>query len=394
MLAGLLAEDELCLLLARGQLPPGVRARALELLAGPIRWDVLLQRAGEHHVTLLLYRSLLELEFPCVPDGVRATLSAAFRTNALRNMFLAGELTRVLRLLGEAGIRVLPLKGVALAKSLYGDPAFRVCSDLDILVPAGDALTARRVLLAHGYTSPFSDDFFVNHQFHTSADCPLFPQNQTVPYLLELHWTLLPHSSRDADATQDLWLQARPADCFKVQAYSLTPEWEFLYLASHVASHKWQTLRWIADIHDLCASAPIDWIKVWEMAERFDLDWIVGSTLAVCASLYGTPMPANFSSATLPAGVRLFPHSLDPSEAWKAPLFHSKLLQRPSDKLRWFVEMFFVARVADRRFLDLPSSLSFLYYVLRPLRLICKWSWLFLAAGPRRIGRWLRFSGE
>ena len=261
-------------------------------------------------------------------------------------------------------------------------------------MPPGDALASRRILLAHGYTSPFSDDFFIHHQFRTSADCPLFPRRETVPYLLEPHWTLIPNSSKDAEAVQDLWSQARPADCFGIQAYSLTPEWEFLYLAIHVASHKWETLRWIADIHDLCMSAPIDWTRVREMAGQFGLEFVAESTLAVCKLLYDTPMPAIFSSATLPAGVRLFPRSLDPSEAWKAPLFYPKLLQRPADKLRWFVEMFFVARVADHRFFDLPASLSFLYYVLRPLRLTCKWAWLSLAASVRRTGEWISFSGR
>ena len=31
-------------------------------------------------------------------------------------------------------------------------------------------------------------------------------------------------------------------------------------------------------------------------------------------------------------------------------------------------QMFFVARIADRRFLDLPPSLTFIYYFLCPLR--------------------------
>ena len=97
MLTGLLPEDELCLLLARGQLPPSVRTRALELLARSIRWEEVLRRGEEHRVTPLLYRSLVELEFPGAPDEVRATLSAAFRANALRNTFLAGELARVRR---------------------------------------------------------------------------------------------------------------------------------------------------------------------------------------------------------------------------------------------------------------------------------------------------------
>ena len=394
MLAGLAPEDELCLLLARGQLSPAVRERALELLGDPLRWDTLMQRAEEHQVLPLIYRSLRALEFQGVPSEVQTNLKVAFRVNAVRNMLLAAELTRVLRLLGDAGIRVLPLKGVALAEMLYGDPAFRAGYDIDILVPASEALRARRLLLAQGYTSPFTEDFFVNHQFRTSADCPLLAQRGNLSYFLELHWTLLQHSSKDAEATQDLWSHAAQREFFGTQAYSLTPEWQFLYLAGHAAYHKWQTLKWVADIHDLCGSASIDWQTVQQKAARFDLDLVVGSTLAVCSKLYGTPTPANFSAALLPAGVQLFPNSLEPSEVWNAPLFYPKLLKRPSEKLRWFAEMFFVARQADEMFFHLPASLDFLYFLLRPLRLVCKWSGLFLSAGLSHLRQRFRFSSK
>lgn len=387
LLSKLAPEDELCLLLARGHLPADVQSRARELLTSSLRWDLLLERARDHEVFPLLYRSLRALVSHEVPSNVRAELAADFRRNALRNAFLATELTKVLRVLGEAGVRVIPLKGVTLAESLYGDPAFRVCWDLDILVPATEVVRARRLILAHGYTSPFSEKFFVNHQLRTSADCPLIPQVQreALSYLLELHWTLLQHSSRDADAMRNLWSEARPEVFFSVPAYSLSPEWEFLYLAAHAAYHKWQILKWLADIHELCTSTEIDWQKVREMAERFELDLAAGPTLAACSLLFGTPMPPGFASAALPPGVQLFPASLAPSESWKAPLFQPRLLKRRSEKLRWLAEMFFVARVADRRFLPLPARLGFLYYFLRPLRLTCKWSWLFLSAGFRRL---------
>ena len=65
-------EDQLCLLLARGQLSLGARSRALELLATPLRWNLLLARAGAHEVTPLVYRNLATLEFSGVPDPVRA----------------------------------------------------------------------------------------------------------------------------------------------------------------------------------------------------------------------------------------------------------------------------------------------------------------------------------
>jgi hypothetical protein len=67
------------------------------------------------------------------------------------------------------------------------------------------------------------------------------------------------------------------------------------------------------------------------------------------------------------------------------PLFYPRLLKRPSDKLRWFARGFFVPNLADLSFLSLPASLSFLYYVLRPMRLTCKWGWRFLRAGFAQV---------
>jgi hypothetical protein len=387
-------EDELCLLLSRGQLSGAVRERALGLLESPLRWDLLLARAREHQVVPLLYRNLRALDFQGVPDAARAELSAAFRMNALRNAYLAGELARVLQLLNNSGLRVIPLKGLTLAESLYVDTAFRVCSDLDILVPPSEALPAHRLLIAHGYTSPFTEGFFANHQFRAGAECPLTPEDPAFSYQLEFHWTLLQHSRKDEPATQDLWSEARPKEFFGVRAYELTPEWEFLYLAWHAAHHKWHTLKWLADIHELCISTHIDWQQVREKTERFELDSVVGPTLTACSALFGTPAPADFPSRALPAGVRLFPNSLAASEVWKAPLFCPWLLKRPSERLRWFAEMIFVARLADNLFLPLPPSLSFLYYFLRPLRLAGKWSWLLLSAGFRGFGRRLHFSTE
>jgi Uncharacterised nucleotidyltransferase len=382
-------EDQLCLLLARGQLTPDVQKRILELLASSLQWPLILERAYTHEVYPLLYRNLRELGFPGVPDRVQATLKGVFLANALRNKLLMEELARLLHLLGEAGIPVIPLKGVTLAQSLYSDIASRVCADIDILVPRSEVLRARRLILALGYTSPFSEEFFINHQFNTSADCPLFPgkDKEVVPYLVEVHWTLLQHSSKDEEATECLWSEARNEDFFGVQAYNLTPDWQFLYLSAHAAYHKWHTLKWLADIHELCVSVAMDWAQVTEKADRFELDSVVEPTLAACSSLFDTPIPDQLSSRVLPLGVQLFPTSLAPSEAWKTPLFYPRLLKRPSDKLRWFTQMFFVARVADRRFLRLPPSLSFLYYFLRPLRLTCKWSGLLLHAGAAHFTR-------
>jgi len=386
----LVPEDELCLLLSRGELSPGIQARALELLARQLRWDQVLHRAYEHHLFPLLYRSLCKLEFHHVSAAARTELTGAFRTNALRNEFLRQKLVSLLRALSDSGIRAIPLKGVALSQKLYGDPAFRDCSDIDLLVPEGQVLVARRRIIDQGYKGVFPEAFFVQHQFPTGVDCPLNPevQNPHFPFQVDLHWTILHHSSKDSEVVQELWSAAGQSSFFGVSAYALSPTWEFLFLAEHAAGHKWQALRWLADIHDLCMSVPMDWKQVREKTNQFELQWIVSTTLAACASLFGMPIPREFSDASLPSGIQLYPNALSPQVGWKAPLFYPRLLKRPSEKLRWYADIIFVARPADRAYVRFPAALSFLYYLWRPLRLSLKWSSLLARAGFR----WLRDS--
>src|SRR5574337_617243 len=120
-------EDELLLLLARGRLTPEVQGKAMACLQEELSWSVILQQAQAHDVFPLLYRNLLTPGCPGVPAEVRATLDRLYKTNAIRNLLLARELARLLQAFSAASIPVVPLKGVALAESLYGDPALRVC---------------------------------------------------------------------------------------------------------------------------------------------------------------------------------------------------------------------------------------------------------------------------
>ena len=99
----------------------------------------------------LVARSLEALGWPGTPHPVRAALEAARRINAARNLLVARALGRVLDGLARASVPVIPLKGVALAESLYGDAALRVSSDIDVLVPRACVARAFAVMGELGY---------------------------------------------------------------------------------------------------------------------------------------------------------------------------------------------------------------------------------------------------
>ena len=68
-------------------------------------------------------------------------------------------------------------------------------------------------------------------------------------------------------------------------------------------------------------------------------------------------------------------------------MIHYRLLPGARQKLRCLAELCFVPTLAEHHLILLPSSLSFLYYLVRPLRLTCKWGWRLLQAMLSRARR-------
>jgi hypothetical protein len=158
-------------------------------------------------VYTLFYRNLRALGFPGVPDAVQAELKGAFLANAFRNQLLAEELARLLGLLGEAGIPVIPLKGVTLAQSLYGDAASRVCADIDILVPPNTVPEALGLIRASGYRDDFREPFFRDLVMRYGRHYDVVREDRALSYRLELHWKFLHNSSKNDEAITDLWAE-------------------------------------------------------------------------------------------------------------------------------------------------------------------------------------------
>ncbi len=85
-----------------------------------VDWDIFLESAMQHGVYPVVYAVLKELESPQVPDTVLAGLQLRYKKNSLDMMSLSVELLQLTRLFQRHGIRMIALKGPALAKNLYG----------------------------------------------------------------------------------------------------------------------------------------------------------------------------------------------------------------------------------------------------------------------------------
>lgn len=387
-------EDELCLLLVRGELSPEFRQRALALLASPLRWPLALDRARRYQILPLLYRRLQTLGFPGVPAPVQAELGNIFRSNAMRNELLGQELARILRLLGEAGIPVMPLKGVALGERLYDDPAVRTSADIDILVPVGRVAQAFHLIVAADYTPEFTEPELLSLLARYGKDCTLVRVDRACVYPLELHCALIWGGSLERQILDQIWSEAVRRPFGGVPAFALSPEWELLYLAVHAARHGWVSLKWFIDLDRFAAAGLADTEKVRRLAERLGWQRALQSSLATCASLLGTPVdprllprgaqrvaPPAESAGPLPSGPP--PQVPRPSNLQELSemLLYLSLLRSPLRKLRYLASRLFIPTPADCEFLPLPSRFFFLYYPLRPLRVAWRTAaWLLEAA--------------
>jgi hypothetical protein len=165
----------------------------------------------------------------------------------------------------------------------------------------------------------------------------------------------------------------------------MSPEWEALYLMIHAARHRWQELKWVVDIHELCVRGAVPWDAVFELAAAFGWDEAVRVSLGLCETLFDTPVPERCAGTPLPTWLRVFPSVPPPGDIWADALVPLQLLHRPDLRLGYLARVLLLPTLADRRALRLPDALSALYYPLRPLRLCGRFTWDRAGAGLRRL---------
>jgi hypothetical protein len=390
MIEDLSPEDQLCLLLARGRFSPDVAKRAVDRLEAGPRWDVLFECARAHGLIPLLYHRLCGLDFCGVPQQVRRELTDTFGINAIRNELLTRELVRVLAQLGAGGVPVIPLKGIPLAESLYGDAALRTCADLDILVHPKHLAQSLHVLQPSGYKAPGGEPSLVRLLARYGRDGVLMREDTQLAYPLQVHCGLFWGGPVERRLLTEIWSDAAPQPFHAVPAYAMSPEWEFLYLALHAARHGLFPFKWLVDLDWLSVRGALDWNKVQETARRLGWERAVQSCFAACAALLETPVPEPFARTAPPAAAKIRVSGPGPLQIPRERLFSIRLLPTLSSRLYFIAIRVFVPTPADCEFLRLPSSLFFLYYVLRPWRLTGTVAGWFIQAGVARLRRLLR----
>jgi hypothetical protein len=354
------------------------------LLQNPLDWDNIIGLARRHGVVSLLYRNLYSAFHAHVPPGVLDTLKHYVQDNARRNLLLTSKLTQILTRFEREQIPVMPFKGPALAMELYGDVAMREFVDLDVLVHESDVPAAREALKALGY---IQDDDYGDKEEHDQAH-DLYNHFFTAPdgtHAVELHWRLAKPHFAHLSHTFSFWEDCEPARFFNMTIRRPRPENMLMYLCAHGARHRWRRLAWLVDLAEfLCVYPALNWEYILEQSARQRRTRVLLIGLALAHELFGTELPEVVQKAlrrdrymvdqfTREIQNAIFEENTSPPVDNEVYAFHMRMRESWLDRLiylRYPLRKKVKPGPKDAAMIALPANLSFLYYLLRPIRVL------------------------
>ncbi|WP_268111501.1 nucleotidyltransferase family protein [Nocardioides pini] len=217
------------------------------------------------------------------PPALRARLRASHVEMVAANAPVADDLIQVLDLLEARGVRVLVVKGFALAAQAWGDHLVRGYGDLDLLVHPDD-LDETALCLVHArwqvppsYPAP-GTSWGWQQFMRTHHELTLVRSSTSI----DLHWHLGP-VRRALPDFNTLWSRRATIQIASHDVATLGPFDAFAHSASHSARDGWRWVRGIADVHRLMCM-PSTWADMNRELSRDQL-----TTIGVAARLLGLP---------------------------------------------------------------------------------------------------------
>lgn len=237
----------------------GAQVAALGQQMSELDWHLLMGQARAGYLGTLLYAQIAAVGLlPLMPQEVKATFDEMYRETLLQNLRLRTALENLLRQFAEAGIEVVPLKGVVLAERVYGNIAWRSIRDIDLLVHRADIPHIDALLRGDRYFSKETEGdaqtFWAiegTETKHTRADAPI----------IELHWGLSKRPTyRHGLVAEAIWARTQTETWHGQTIRVLSRADELRYLAIHcTADHLYSQLNWLVDIAEIVHQLPGDW---------------------------------------------------------------------------------------------------------------------------------------
>jgi hypothetical protein len=386
-------EDDLLLCLSRVNIDSERAEKIKILLQNDIDWSYLIQLALRHGLMPLLYRNLKTTHPDAVPKGTLEQLRKYFLINASRNIYLTQELIKLLHLLEKDGIVAITYKGPAMAACIYGDITLRQFCDLDILIQEKDVPGARKLLISQGYRPTLTFQNAVEEKVYFQApfkrSLHFGREDGKVP--LDLHWGV---ESKYLSFASDLdlfeHLEETSLDGHLIKTINL--DYLIFLICLHGAQHAWAQINWICDMAELIKRrGDIEWGRIIDRSGSLGIRRMVSCGFLLTALLLevepqeevlrqikADPLVQSIVGQVVR---RLFHGNGDGAGRFEREIFYLRIMERLADKARYCFYLVIPPTHAEWSTLPLFTHLHPVYYFLRPLRLIGKYSLGLLKKG-------------
>lgn len=317
-----------------------------------------------------------------IDDEIKNAFLAENRKVLKRNLYFASEMETLKLLAEKASVEILFYKGVALSVDIYGNAGARPCNDIDVLVNgAKEAERLRKILIAKGYQ--WIDNLPARQNRHfLKYHCEYMLIEPKRNILVEIHWKLFHRYlncefdvNKVFDASRNILICGKTFRTLGLVDYLIT-------LSIHHTKHNWLELRHVSDMAGLVKKIQDeDWAIVIERAKEMGVlrAFFVALALADISGIYVPEWVKGRMKSDRHVGIisNYYKKQLIESDCTQIDyLSEMKLLihirERWSDRIRFAIGGLLSPSMNDYKYVDLPESLFFLYYLVRPFRQLIK----------------------
>jgi hypothetical protein len=334
---------------------------------------------SRHGLIPLVYHTLRDLSSDIdIPSTLLSKLQARYKLIAQKNMLMSAELIKIVKLLAKHDIKAIPFKGPSLAQLAYGDITLRVFGDLDILVNKEDIDRVYQILQTIHYErylslTPYQYQVWLKY----SHDLGLTNKSKNIH--LEMHWSFFDEDypmqiDMDSfDSTTSTTINNNSIDTFEIESL-------LFYLSIHGSKHLFERISWIKDLDMMIRLQDIHWDKIDKLMKTnpdFTKMFLLG--LQLSWHLYSTPLPTDIKEqiANHPELKTLQQFIIDSWATTHHKFAQTKmmLLLFPNLKTRlsYLHKIILKPQLHEYWYIDLPKSLHWGYYLIRPYLLIKKY---------------------
>jgi hypothetical protein len=256
-----------------------------------LNWDDILSLVQRHDIAGQFCMVMGKLGWPNVPQETSERLKNDRTAQAARTLGQVAELARVGANFTEAGVALIPLKGVTLSQQLYGNPCIRNSCDLDILVKSEDVSRCDKLLTRLGYRHALGIHTMNERQQRHIIETTYHHEyvNDARGICIELHWRSNRWTKEQVTA---LWTSSEPFPWLNCGLRRLSPEMTLLFLMDHGARHCWTSLKWLSDVAMLVDKLSEEgWNSLLRQALFFDLQRVVAQTATLLQWFYAINVP-------------------------------------------------------------------------------------------------------